>query len=208
MDAIERLRSATDTKVSPLLFACAGLVRAAVQYPRINASWVDADDGAQIHVHPDVNLGIAVASPRGLLVPVVAGAQNSSLLGLGEAINGIVLRAREGVTTPQELMGGTISVTNVGVFGVDAGTPILVPGQVAILAIGQVSRKPWVVRDAAGSESLGIRDVMTVSLSFDHRVVDGELGSRVLRAVADYLHDPLTAALLDSPPLGSSADRL
>ena len=201
IDAISGLRESTGLKISPLLFACAGLIQAATAYPRINSSWVDLADSTEIHVHPDVNLGIAVASPRGLLVPVVAKAQQLTLVSLAEQLTTLVGKAREGVTTPSELMGGTISVTNVGVFGVDGGTPILVPGQVAILAIGQVARKPWVVnRD--GQESIAIRDVMTVSLSFDHRVVDGELGSKVLRHVADYLHDPVTSALLKSSTLG------
>lgn len=201
IDAIAGLRASTEVKVSPLLFACAGLVQAATAYPRINSSWVDTADGAEIHVHPDINLGIAVASPRGLVVPVIDSAQDHTLMSLASAINSLVGRARDASTAPSELMGGTISVTNVGVFGVDGGTPILVPGQVAILAIGQVVRKPWVItRD--GQESIAIRDVMTVALSFDHRVVDGELGSKVLRHVANYLNDPVTTALLSSSKLG------
>jgi 2-oxoisovalerate dehydrogenase E2 component (dihydrolipoyl transacylase) len=203
MESVERLKAAADVKVSPMLFACAALIRAAATFPRINSSWVDGSDGPQIQIHDAINLGIAVASPRGLLVPVIRDAQDKSLVGLAQGITDIVQRARDGVTSPQELSGGTISLTNIGVFGIDAGTPILVPGQVAILAIGQVTRKPWVVHDASGQESLGIRDVMTVSLSFDHRVIDGELGSRVLRSVADYLRDPATASLISSAPLGS-----
>ena len=196
-EAIPGLRQSTGIKISPMLFACAGLIQAATAHPRINASWVETSDGAQIHVHPDVNLGIAVASPRGLVVPVIHQSQTMALVTLAEQINAIVASAREGKTTPTQLLGGTISVTNVGVFGVDGGTPILVPGQVAILAVGRVVRKPWVVlRD--GQESIAIRDVMTLALSFDHRVVDGELGSKVLRHVADYMNDPVTAALLKS----------
>jgi pyruvate/2-oxoglutarate dehydrogenase complex dihydrolipoamide acyltransferase (E2) component len=203
MESVERLKAAADVKVSPMLFACAALIRAAATFPRINSSWVEGSDGPQIQIHGAINLGIAVASPRGLLVPVIRDAQDASLVGLAQGITDIVQRARDGVTSPQELSGGTISLTNIGVFGIDAGTPILVPGQVAILAIGQVTRKPWVVHDASGQESLGIRDVMTVSLSFDHRVIDGELGSRVLRSIADYLRDPATASLISSAPLGS-----
>jgi pyruvate/2-oxoglutarate dehydrogenase complex dihydrolipoamide acyltransferase (E2) component len=201
-ESVKRLKAATDIKVSPMLFACAALIRAAATFPRINSSWVDGPDGPQIQIHGSINLGIAVASPRGLLVPVIRDAQDKNVVGLGQAISDIVQRARDGVTSPQELSGGTISLTNIGVFGIDAGTPILVPGQAAILAIGQITRKPWVIHDAEGQESLGIRDVMTVSLSFDHRIIDGELGSRVLRSVADYLGDPTTAALINSAPLG------
>lgn len=203
MESVERLKSVTDVRVSPMLFAAAGLIRAAARFPRINSSWVDTEEGAEIRVHGAIHLGVAVASPRGLLVPVVSNAESLSLVGLAEGINAMVQRARDGITTPQELMGGTISLTNVGVFGIDAGTPILVPGQVAILAIGQVARKPWVVRDPDGQESLAIRDVMTISLSFDHRVIDGELGSRALRSIADYLHDPVTATLVSDTPLAS-----
>ena len=203
VDAVTSLRAHTDIKISPMLFACAGLVRAATQYPMSNATWVDGSDGAHIHVHADVNLGIAVASPRGLLVPVIHQAQSLNLISLAQESNALIARAREGVTSPQELMGGTITITNVGVFGVDGGTPILVPGQVAILAIGQVTRKPWVVRDREGREELAIRDVMTLSLSFDHRVVDGELGSKVLRSVADYLTDPSLSAFIGNQSLTS-----
>lgn len=196
VELVARLRERSGRRISPMLFAAAALVRAAVAHPIINASWVPRDSGDEITVHADVHLGIAVASPRGLIVPVVSRAQTMSVMDLADALSGVIERARDGSTPPTEMLGGTITLTNVGVFGIDGGTPILVPGQAAILAIGQVRRMPWVVVDRDGAEQIAIRDVMTLALSFDHRIVDGEAGSRALRAMADYLEDPGAAELL------------
>ena len=187
MAAVRRARDLpefTGVKVSPLLFVAKALLVAVRRQPMINSSW---DEAAQeIVVKRPVNLGIAVAAERGLLVPNVKAADALPLAGLAQAIDGLAATARAGKTTPADLAGGTITITNVGVFGVDAGTPILMPGEAAILAFGQVRDLPWVV-----SGELAVRKVTTLSLSFDHRIVDGELGSAVLRDVGSMLEDPV-----------------
>lgn len=186
MAAVRRVRDLPEfagVKVSPLLFVAKALLVAARRYPMINSSW--DEDAQEIVVKRPVNLGIAVAAERGLLVPNVKGADGLPLAELARAIDGLAATARTGKATPADLAGGTITITNVGVFGVDAGTPILMPGEAAILAFGQVRDLPWVV---AGE--LAVRKVTTLSLSFDHRIVDGELGSAVLRDVGSMLEDP------------------
>jgi len=171
-------------KVSPLLFVAKALLVAVRRHPMINSSW---DEAAQeIVVKRGVNLGIAVAAERGLLVPNVKGAQALPLAGLARALDDLAATARAGKATPGDLTGGTITITNVGVFGVDAGTPILSPGEAAILAFGMVRDLPWVHQG-----ELAVRKVTTLSLSFDHRIVDGELGSAVLRDVGSMLEDPV-----------------
>ena len=187
MAALRRVRDLPEfagLRVSPLLFVARALIVAAGRHPLINSSW---DEAAQeIVVKGYVNLGIAVASDRGLLVPNV---KNAGLLGMPDLARGLqdlAETARAGKATPADLSGGTITVTNVGVFGVDAGTPILTPGEAAILAFGQVRDVPWVV-----DGQLAVRAACTLSLSFDHRIVDGELGSAVLRDVGAMLADPV-----------------
>ena len=187
MAAVRRARDLPEfaaVKVSPLLFVAKALLVAVRRHPLINSSW---DEAAQeIVVKRPVNLGVAVAADRGLLVPNVKGADALPLAGLAQAIDELAATARAGKSTPADLAGGTITITNVGVFGVDAGTPILMPGEAAILAFGQVRDLPWVV-----SGELAVRKVTTLSLSFDHRIVDGELGSAVLRDVGSMLEDPI-----------------
>jgi 2-oxoisovalerate dehydrogenase E2 component (dihydrolipoyl transacylase) len=187
MAAVRRARELAEfagVKVSPLLFVAKALLVAVRRHPMINSSW---DEAAQeIVVKRPVNLGIAVAAERGLLVPNVKGADALPLADLARALDTLGATARAGKATPEELAGGTITITNVGVFGVDAGTPILLPGEAAILAFGQVRDLPWVVNGA-----LAVRKVTTLSLSFDHRIVDGELGSAVLRDVGSMLQDPV-----------------
>jgi len=187
MAAVRRARELpefADVKVSPLLFVAKALLVAVGRNPMINSSW---DEAAQeIVVKHHVNLGIAVAAERGLLVPNVKGAQALSLAGLARALDELAATARAGKATPGDMSGGTITITNVGVFGIDAGTPILTPGEAAILAFGQVRDTPW-VHDG----ELAVRKVTTLSLSFDHRVVDGELGSAALRDVGSMLEDPV-----------------
>jgi pyruvate dehydrogenase E2 component (dihydrolipoamide acetyltransferase) len=187
MAAVRRARDLPEfagVKVSPLLFVAKALLVAVARHPMINSSW---DDAAQeIVVKHRVNLGIAVAAERGLLVPNVKGAGSMSLAQLARALDELTATARAGKATPADLSGGTITITNVGVFGVDAGTPILTPGEAAILAFGQVREAPWVHEG-----ELAVRKVTTLSLSFDHRIVDGELGSAVLRDVGSMLEDPV-----------------
>ena len=196
MDLVDRLkkdRSFADVKVTPLLLVAKAFTLALRRHPEANASW----DGAaqEIVLHGDVNLGIAAATPRGLLVPNIKAADRLSLHDLAEALGGLIGTAREGRTPPADLAGGTATITNVGVFGVDTGTPILNPGEAVILAFGAVRRMPWVVTGADGSESVEPRWVTQLALSFDHRLVDGELGSLLLADTAALLHDPGTAFL-------------
>jgi pyruvate dehydrogenase E2 component (dihydrolipoamide acetyltransferase) len=173
-------------KVSPLLLVAKALLLAVRRHPQINATW-DGDAG-EIVVKHAVHLGIAVATPRGLLVPNVKDADRLGLRELADALAALTAAAREGRTPPGDLTGGTITITNVGVFGVDGGTPILNPGESAILAVGAIRRLPWVHRGKVRP-----RWVTTLSLSFDHRVVDGDLGSAVLSDVAAVLEHPARA---------------
>jgi pyruvate dehydrogenase E2 component (dihydrolipoamide acetyltransferase) len=187
MEAVRRLRALPDfaeVKVSPLLLVAKAVLTAARRHPMINSSW---DDSAQeIVVKHYVNLGIAAATPRGLVVPNIKDAHALSLPELAVRLGRLAETARAGRTQPAEMSGGTITITNVGVFGVDTGTPILNPGESAILAFGQIRDMPWVVDGA-----LAVRKVTTLALSFDHRIVDGELGSLFLRDVGAMLEDPL-----------------
>ena len=186
---VERLRRDPEfsgSRITPLTVAAAAVVRALRRTPIVNSTWHDLPDGsAEIEVHRHVNLGLAVASPRGLVVPNIPGADRMSLQQLAWAITRLTERAREGSLTPGDSVGGTITITNVGVFGVDGGTPILNPGEAAILAMGRVLERPWVV-----SGGLTVRPVMELTLSFDHRIVDGAAGSTFLADVAALLSDP------------------
>ena len=188
MAAVERLRELPEfagLRVSPLLLVAKALLVAAGRHPMINSSW---DEGAQeIVVKHYVNLGIAAATERGLIVPNIKDAQTLSLPGLAAALAQLTATAREGKAQPADLTGGTVTITNVGVFGIDAGTPILTPGEAAILAFGQVREMPWVHEG-----QLAVRQVTTLSLSFDHRIVDGDLGSAFLRDLGAMLADPVT----------------
>ena len=187
MDAVTRVRALpefADVRVSPLLFVARALLTAISRHPMINSSW-DAQ-AQEIVVKHYVNLGFAAATERGLLVPNIKDAQALPLPGLARAFADLTATARDGRCTPAQLTGGTITITNVGVFGVDAGTPILTPGEAAILAFGRIREAPW-VHDG----QLAVRQVTTLSLSFDHRIVDGELGSAVLRDLGQMLEDPV-----------------
>jgi 2-oxoisovalerate dehydrogenase E2 component (dihydrolipoyl transacylase) len=187
MAAVRRVRDLpelADVRVTPLLFVARALLIAVRRHPLVNSSW-DAD-AQEIVVKHYVNLGIAVAADRGLLVPNVKNAGELSLPDLARSLQGLAETARAGKATPADLAGGTITITNVGVFGVDGGTPILTPGEAVILAFGQVRDAPWVV-----DGQLAVRAVCTLSLSFDHRIVDGELGSAVLRDIGSMLEDPV-----------------
>jgi len=187
MTAVRRLRELpefAELRVSPLLFVARALLTAVARHPLVNSSWDAAAE--EIVVKHYVNLGIAVAAERGLIVPNIKHADALTLPDLARGLQTLTETARAGKATPADLSGGTITITNVGVFGVDAGTPILTPGETVILAFGQVKEAPWVV-----GGQLAVRQVCTLSLSFDHRIVDGELGSAVLRDVGSMLTDPL-----------------
>jgi 2-oxoisovalerate dehydrogenase E2 component (dihydrolipoyl transacylase) len=189
MKLVDRLRTDRefqDVKVSPLLVVAKALIIASGRNPGINATWDEA--AQQIVVKNYVNLGIAAATPRGLMVPNIKDADQMSLRQLADALANLVSTAREGKTQPAAMSGGSITITNVGVFGVDTGTPILNSGEAAILAFGAVRQMPWVVKG-----KIKPRWVTQLSLSFDHRLVDGDLGSRFLADVAAILHDPSQA---------------
>ncbi len=193
MELVERLRrdrDFSDVKVTPMTVLAKAMCLAVKRHPGVNATW---DEAAQeIVLKHYVNLGFAAATPRGLVVPNVKDAHRMSLLELARTIGELTATAREGRLQPADMAGGTITITNVGVFGVDGGTPILNPGESAILAIGSVARQPWVVGEGA-DERIEPRWVTTLALSFDHRLVDGELGSRFLATVAGLLSDPARA---------------
>ena len=187
MAATARLRSLPefgDVRVSPLLLVAKALMVAVARHPMVNSSW--DEEAQEIVVKHYVNLGIAVATDRGLVVPNVRDAHALSLPGLAHALAQLTETARAGKATPADLSAGTITITNVGIFGVDTGTPILSPGEAAILAFGRVKDAPWVHEG-----QLAVRKVTTLALSFDHRIVDGDLGSAVLRDVGAMLEDPL-----------------
>jgi 2-oxoisovalerate dehydrogenase E2 component (dihydrolipoyl transacylase) len=179
-------------RITELLFVAKALLIACRRNPGVNASW-DGPAG-EIVQKRYVNLGIAAATPRGLMVPNIKDADRMSLRELADAITHLVVTAREGRTQPAEMAGGTITITNVGVFGIDTGTPIINPGESAILAMGAVRRQPWVVEvpDGIGGvvERVEPRWVTQLALSFDHRLIDGDLGSRFLADIAAVLHDP------------------
>jgi 2-oxoisovalerate dehydrogenase E2 component (dihydrolipoyl transacylase) len=195
MELVERLRQRRefrDIRVSPLLIVAGAVCLALRRTPQMNSAW-DETAGEVVLKH-GVNLGIAAATPRGLLVPNVKGADALSLDQLAQAINSIVGTAREGKIQPADMDGGTFTITNIGVFGVDAGTPILNPGESGILCIGQIARRPWVV-GVRNDERIEPRWVATLTVSFDHRLADGEQGSTFLADVAAILTDPGLALL-------------
>jgi 2-oxoisovalerate dehydrogenase E2 component (dihydrolipoyl transacylase) len=189
MEFVARLKDSptfAGVKVSPLLVMAKAVIWAARRNPTVNSTWTDTE----IIVHHFVNLGIAAATPRGLIVPNLKDAQDMSLLELAQALEQLTLTARDGKTTPEDMANGTITVTNIGVFGMDTGTPILNPGEVAIVAMGTIKPKPWVVDGEVRS-----RMVTTIGASFDHRVVDGDVASRFAHDVASVMEEP--ALLLD-----------
>ncbi|MFF1677528.1 dihydrolipoamide acetyltransferase family protein [Streptomyces sp. NPDC058256] len=189
MKLVEEIKRAPEVygmqglRVNPLLLIAKALLVAIKRNPDVNASW---DEAAQeIVLKHYVNLGIAAATPRGLLVPNIKDAHSKTLPQLAQSLGELVSTAREGKTSPAAMQGGTVTITNVGVFGVDTGTPILNPGESAILAVGAIKLQPWVHKGKVKP-----RQVTTLALSFDHRLVDGELGSKVLADVAAVLEQP------------------
>ncbi|WP_314098284.1 dihydrolipoamide acetyltransferase family protein [Microbacterium foliorum] len=188
MELVKRLKASpdyTDIRVSPLLIMARAVIWAARRTPMVNAAWVETEGGAEISVRHYVNLGIAAATPRGLLVPNIKDAQDLTMKDLARALNRLTLTAREGKTSPADQQGGTITITNIGVFGMDAGTPIINPGEAGIVAMGTISQKPWVV-----DGEVRPRWVTTVAGSFDHRVIDGDGMSRFIADVASVLEEP------------------
>jgi pyruvate dehydrogenase E2 component (dihydrolipoamide acetyltransferase) len=189
MEFVKRLKNSPDfagVRVSPLLIMAKAVIWAVRRNPTVNSSWTDKE----IIVRHYVNLGIAAATPRGLIVPNVKDAQELSLFDLASALEQLTLTARDGKTQPAEMSGGTITITNIGSYGMDTGTPIINPGEAAIVALGSIKQKPWVV-----DGEVRARFVTTVAASFDHRIVDGDVASRFVADLASVLEEP--ALLLD-----------
>jgi pyruvate dehydrogenase E2 component (dihydrolipoamide acetyltransferase) len=189
MEYVKRLKNSVDfagIKVTPLLIMAKAMIWAVRRNRMVNSTWTDEE----IIVHNFVNLGIAAATPRGLIVPNIKDADQMSMIELAQAIEQLAATARDGKTTQEDMKDGTITITNIGVFGVDTGTPILNPGEVGIVALGSIRKKPWVVDD-----EIVVRQITTVGATFDHRVVDGDVASRFVQDVASVLEEP--ALLLD-----------
>ena len=189
MEYVKRLKNSVDfagIKVTPLLIMAKAMIWAVRRNRMVNSTWTDSE----IIIHNFVNLGIAAATPRGLIVPNIKDADKMNLLELAQAIEQLAATARDGKTTPEDMSNGTITITNIGVFGVDTGTPILNPGEVSIVALGSIRKKPWVVDD-----EIVVRHVTTIGATFDHRVVDGDVASRFVQDVASVIEEP--ALLLD-----------
>lgn len=189
MEFVKRLKNSPDfagVKVSPLLIMAKAMIWAVRRNPTVNSTWTDKE----IIVHHFVNLGVAAATPRGLVVPNIKESQSMTLLQLAQALEQLTINARDGKTPSEDMMNGTITITNIGVFGMDTGTPILNPGEVGIVALGTIKQKPWVV-----DGEVRPRYVTTIGASFDHRVVDGDVCSRFLADVASVIEEP--ALLLD-----------
>ncbi|MEY5023689.1 MAG: hypothetical protein RL569_602 [Actinomycetota bacterium] len=189
MEYVKRLKNSVDfagIKVTPLLIMAKAMIWAVRRNRMVNSTWTDEE----IIVHNFVNLGIAAATPRGLIVPNIKDADAMSMIELAQAIEQLAATARDGKTTPEDMKDGTITITNIGVFGVDTGTPILNPGEVGIVALGSIRKKPWVVDD-----EIVVRQVTTIGATFDHRVVDGDVASRFVQDVASVIEEP--ALLLD-----------
>jgi len=189
MEYVRRLKNSIDfagIKVTPLLIMAKAIIWAVRRNQMVNSTWTDEE----IIVHYFVNLGIAAATPRGLIVPNIKDADAMSMIQLAQAIEQLATTAREGKTTPEDMREGTITITNIGVFGVDTGTPILNPGEVGIIALGSIRKKPWVVDD-----EIVVRQITTIGATFDHRVVDGDVASRFVQDIASVIEEP--ALLLD-----------
>ena len=187
IDTLKQRREFSGLRVSPLLVFAKAACLAIARNPEINSSFDEATE--EIVLHGEVNLGIAAATPRGLVVPNIKHADRMTLLELAQALNEMVAIAKQGRVQPGDLALGTFTITNVGVFGVDGGTPIMNPGEAAIMCLGTVRRKPWVM-GTGEDERIEPRSVCTVSLTFDHRLVDGEMGSKFLADVATIMSDP------------------
>ncbi|WP_280204608.1 dihydrolipoamide acetyltransferase family protein, partial [Nocardia farcinica] len=188
MELIDHLRTTpafAGLSLTPLVVVAKAVLAALAEFPGVNAQW--DEERQQIVTKRYVHLGIAAATDRGLLVPSVKEAHRLSLRELCAEIGRTIEAARAGTATPADLTGGTFTITNVGVFGVDSGVPLVNPGEAAILCLGAIGRRPWVVAD-----ELAVRWVTTLGLSFDHRLIDGELAARFLATVAGLLTDPLT----------------
>lgn len=192
VETLKQRREFTGLRISPLLVYAKAICLALSRNPELNSEW--DEERQEIVYYRDVNLGIAAATPRGLMVPNIKNAGRLSLLQLSQAINQLVQVAKDGKLQPADYSGGTFTITNVGVFGIDAGTPIINGNESAIFCMGSIQRRPWVVGEGA-DERVEPRWVTTLAVAFDHRIIDGEQGSRFLHDVASILAEPALALL-------------
>lgn len=190
VEALRKRREFAGLRLSPLLVIAKAACVALARHPELNSSW--DEPAGELVLHGDVNLGIAAATPRGLVVPNIKRANTMNLLQLATALNEMVAMAREGRVRPSDMANGTFSITNVGVFGIDSGVPILNPSESAILCLGTITRRPWVV-GTGDEERVVPRWVTTLSVTFDHRLADGEQASTFLGDVAAIVADPALA---------------
>jgi 2-oxoglutarate dehydrogenase E2 component (dihydrolipoamide succinyltransferase) len=175
----ERFEKQEGFRLTYTHFIADAVVQALKEFPLINSSV----EGDKIILKNFINLGLAVASPSGLIVPVIKNAEEKNFLGLARAINDIAVKTRNRKLSPDDIQGGTFTITNYGVFGTVIGTPIINQPQVAILGVGAIKKRPVVVTDEEGNDSVGIRSIAMMTLSFDHRIIDGEMGGKFLEKV-------------------------
>jgi pyruvate dehydrogenase E2 component (dihydrolipoamide acetyltransferase) len=189
LESLKKHPGLAGVRLSPLTITALAVCDAARNFPGINSSF--DSEAHEVIVRRSVNLGIAAATDRGLIVPNIKGADQLDLVGMANALNVLVEKARAGTTTPNEMIGTTLTITNVGPFAVDAAMPILPPGTGAILAIGQIAKAPWVVND-----EVVVRHVVELAMSFDHRQIDGAMASAVLAHIGRFLSDPAPAMIV------------
>ncbi len=175
----------TSTKLTVMPFFCGAALHAIRNWPIVNSSV----EGDNIHYHRNVNLGIAVALDWGLIVPVVKNAEEKNFLGLQRAITDLADRARSKKLSPDDVTGGTFTITNPGNFGQMFGLPIILQPQVAIMGVGNIKKQPVVITGEDGTDSIAVRSICHISLGYDHRVVDGAVADQFLRDVAKYLEN-------------------
>jgi 2-oxoglutarate dehydrogenase E2 component (dihydrolipoamide succinyltransferase) len=175
----------TGSKLTFMPFFSRAAIHAIRQFPIVNS----AVEGENIHYHRNVNLGIAVALDWGLIVPVVKNAEEKNFLGLQRAITDLAERARLKKLTPDEVAGGTFTITNPGNYGQMFGLPIIMQPQVAIMGVGNIKKQPVVITDQTGMDSIAIRSICHVSLGYDHRIIDGAVADQFLREVSNYLQN-------------------
>ncbi|HXG38825.1 MAG TPA: dihydrolipoamide acetyltransferase family protein [Bacteroidota bacterium] len=181
----ERFEKQEGFRLTYTHFIADAVVQALKEFPLINSSV----EGDKIILKNFINLGLAVASPSGLIVPVIKNAEEKNFLGLARAINDIAVKTRNRKLMPDDIQGGTFTVTNYGVFGTVIGTPIINQPQVAILGVGAIKKRPVVITDEEGNDSIGIRSIAILTLSFDHRIIDGEMGGKFLEKVIANIQD-------------------
>ncbi len=172
--AMEKFEKREGFKLTYSPFVAAAVVQSLKEFPLVNSSL----EGDKIIYKNAVNLGIAVASPSGLIVPNIMHADEKNFLGLARSIHDLSLRTRNKKLMPDEIQGGTFTISNYGIFGTIIGTPIISQPQVAILGVGAIKKRPMVLTDADGNDSIGIRSMMYLTLSFDHRIIDGALAGQ------------------------------